>query len=56
MATKLREAKPIEVMADDAANLGNLTCAYGMDPLGGMAHYSVAPIEIEPLAAQERKA
>ena len=30
------------------ANVNNLTCTYDMDPLGGMAHYSAVPIEIEP--------
>ena len=30
------------------ANINNLTCTYDMDPLGGMAHYSAVPVEIEP--------
>ena len=29
------------------ANINNLTCCEDMDPLGGMAHYSAVPIEIE---------
>jgi anaerobic selenocysteine-containing dehydrogenase len=29
------------------ANVNNLTCTYDMDPLGGMAHYSAVPIEVE---------
>jgi anaerobic selenocysteine-containing dehydrogenase len=31
------------------SNINNLTCTYDMDPLGGMAHYSAVPIEIEPV-------
>ncbi|MGE3692857.1 MAG: molybdopterin-dependent oxidoreductase [Novosphingobium sp.] len=29
------------------ANINNLTCTYDMDPLGGMAHYSAVPVEVE---------
>ena len=29
------------------ANINNLTSTYDMDPLGGMAHYSAVPIQIE---------
>jgi len=32
-------------------NINNLTCTFDMDPLGGMAHYSAVPIEIEPVGA-----
>lgn len=32
-------------------NINNLTCNLDMDPLGGMAHYSAVPIEIEPAEA-----
>jgi anaerobic selenocysteine-containing dehydrogenase len=30
------------------ANINNLTSTFDMDPLGGMAHYSAVPVEIEP--------
>ena len=31
------------------ANVNNLTSSDDIDPLGGMAHYSGVPIEIEPV-------
>jgi anaerobic selenocysteine-containing dehydrogenase len=31
------------------ANINNLTSTYDMDPLGGMAHYSAVPIEVEAI-------
>jgi len=31
------------------ANVNNLTSTHDMDPLGGMAHFSGVPTEIEPV-------
>ena len=38
------------------ANVNNLTCCEDMEPLGGMAHYSAVPIEVEPLEAERQAA